>query len=120
MKQTLRNVKIGNANSLDVACITDPGCRSQKQLDAVCNFHKEFPSAWWGSNPFTPRDDGKQYKGSFAHTYFGIDGSLHMIWVTYTGRIKRVSEKEDEYTGFWKKEADAVVNLYGAFGGDAE
>lgn len=118
MHQTLKNIKIGNTNSTSVAVIDGPGCRPKAQLDAICRYHKEFPSTWWCINPFEVEPNGKKYHYTFWHSYFGIDGEFHVISVTPTGRIKTTPKRDDKDPHSFKKETDAVVKLYGSFQGD--
>lgn len=67
--------------------IKDRGCRTQAQFEAVKSL---LPGVdFVCSNPFEGEYVDSEYTCSFAFTYYGTDGKLHVINITPTGRINR-------------------------------
>jgi len=116
-KQPRTAIKIGNARCANTANVSTPGCRTMKQYEAVMRWHELHPSVHWSGNPFEPHPNGKVYKSTFRHTYFGVDGHIHHLHVTPTGQITEspVITEHNFRTGPFG--TDATIEQYGVFAG---
>ena len=92
LQQSSNSVKLGTsnlngtANSEAFIDMTNT-CRLDAQVEAVKNYHAEYPAAFFCGDAFSVEPDDKQYKCGFFHLYYSITGQLCGIKVTPTGRI---------------------------------
>ena len=117
MKQQIASrVKVGNCLSKTVVDVSVPGCRTAAQHNAVLDWHRSHPSAFWAGNPFQQEVPGDVFRCSFYHSYFTPDGRLAGVWVTPTGRVKPIVRNSAPH---FELECRAVVARYGVFSGKA-
>lgn len=115
MEQKLQQrtaVKIGNILSSQLANVSEPGCRTQQQHDAIMNWHREYPSAFWCINPFEPEADGKVFNCSFCHMYVSANAKLWVIKVTPTGKVSKAIQ-----VGSFSRDMDVIKTIatFGVF-----
>jgi len=90
-------------------------CRLDAQVQAVKNYHAEYPAAFFCGDAFSIEDDNKQYKCGFFHLYYSITGQLCGIKITPTGRITQKHCCDAYDTSI--KAVNKVLERFGAYRG---
>lgn len=107
-------VKVGNSIIPRTDDVSNRGCRTQEQYDAVMAYFRTSPSAYWTTNPFRQEYPGQRFRCGFRLSYVDTLGQFVTIWVRPDGEITEFNGG-DRFT--FISEADAVRAQYGAFAG---